>query len=515
VNYLRFNQKIKDNEGQTEPQELKNPQFTKRFTPSPAFKMKEKAAGIIGAAAATAISSAVIGGLQAAKNMGEEKIPTREEFEKMLDSEEATRCDKEYWLSAYDKDAKNTLAFYNMEDKDGNKYRDNDYLTQYECDIRYQRPDLVKQIVDTEDDNGLRIFSFKTAKIIGDSHRDFPNGLAKMLNLRNDYGNLRFKDDEDYVAAEVFEKYPEEAEKYAMAKDELGNYRFSGSEVRNITLAKMLNEFITKEPDNRNYNYIHRIDNTNRIVNGKLIGEIKPEDIDNIMNLRRNDGSFVFNYLPNYYTICKYTEEPELFSDIANTRTPNRNRYVNEYKIADLMTAFRFYPEETKYLLQVPTKSQFESRYSEDNIINSELDAQKLYKAAPKTFASLASLKKKEYTDCNRFNLHEICKIMINIGLKDKVENISEFSKEDMKVINKLSQIQVRDKRNNWRYLKTDDICKLFNIYKQYPKETEEIITKYAIKDRFGDYILIIPDKIDIEIYQNNPDSFENVYAKR
>ena len=104
---------------------------------------------------------------------------------------------------------------------------------------------------------------------------------------------------------------------------------------------------------------------------------------------------------------------------------------------------------------------------------------------------------------------------MKKVGNKENLEDITEFSKEDMKAIHDLAKIQVRNKHNRWSYLKTDDICELFDIYKEYPIETKKIITEYAQTDSIRDYKLIIPDKFDIETYQNNPQSLENIYIKR
>lgn len=150
------------------------------------------------------------------------------------------------------------------------------------------------------------------------------------------------------------------------------------------------------------------------------------------------------------------------------------------------------------------------------DIAGTGYEAQKLFKAAPKTFMSLASLTKGDYrNEGYSFTLYDVCKIMKKVGNKEKIKDITEFSKEDMKVINDLAKIEVRNHRGDWFYLDADKICKLFDIYKEYPKETKEIITKYAINGDYGHYMLIIPDKSDIEAYQKNPQSFENVYVKR
>ncbi len=502
VNYFRFNNKINHNEGQTEPQELK----------TPAFKMNKQQAAMTGAAA---LAAAVAGGLQAVKNMNakeEETIPTREEFEKMLEA----NSDREDWLEAYDKDAKTTLAFYNIEDIDGNHFADKDSFSKYDLNKRYSKhPELVKQVVDTEDANGIRIFSFQAAKNIVNATADYPNGLAKMLSMKDDFGGLRFKDLDDYIAAEVFEKYPEEAEKYAMAKDEMGNYRFSGYEINKITAAKMGEDFTEKDPENGDAGYIGRIEDINAIIEAKKDGEIKAEDIDTLLNLKRNDGSFVFNTLPDYKTIIKYLDEPELFSQIADIRTPNRKRYVDNDDIVSLMTSFRFYPEETKCLLQMPSTSPYDSRFTASDIIASRLDAPKAYKNAPKAFNALASLQKGDYlNDGYRVSLRDIDRIIINTAMS-RDGNINELSKEDMKAVSDLAKIRIRNCRGNWHYLEADDICKLLDIYKKYPQETKSIITGYAKLDEYEDYKLVIPDETDIEIFKKNPESMERAYVKR
>ncbi len=500
VNYFRFNNKINNNEGQTEPQELK----------TPAFKMNKQQAAMTGA---TALAAAVTGGLQAVKNMNaKEEIPTREEFEKMLES----NCDRKDWLGAYDKDAKTTLAFYNIEDIDGNRFADKDYFSKYDLNERYSKhPELVKQVVNTEDANGIRIFSFQAAKNIVNATADYPNGLAKMLSMKDDFGGLRFKDLDDYMAAEVFEKYPEEAEKYAMAKDDMGNYRFSGYDINKITAAKMGEDFIEKDPENIDTGYIGRIDDINAIIEAKKDGDIKAEDIDTVLNLKRKDGSFVFDTLPDYKTIIDYLDEPELFSQIADTKTPNRQKYVEKDNIRSLMRSFRSYPEETKRLLQMPSTSPYDSRFTANDIIASRLDAPKVYKNAPKTFNALASLRKGDYlNDGYRFSLYDIDKIIMNVAMS-KDGNINELSKEDIKAVCDLAKTEVRNERGRWHYLETDDICKLLDIYKKYPKEVKAIVTEYAKLDKYEDYEVVIPDEMDIEIFKNNPESMERAYVKR
>lgn len=443
-------------------------------------------------------------------------IPTREEFEKMMDKDKCSRYAKSEWLEAYDTDAKTTMAFYNLKDKEGIRYADENYLTMYRIENYHKHPELVKQVVDTEDENGVRIFSFRMAEAIVNRVADSPNGLTKMLSLKDDYGNLRFQNPDDYIAAEVFEKYPEEAEKYAMAKDEMGNYRFNGKDINMITNAKMLEKPIEKDPNKSDGAYHHRLDTINDIVEAKSDGYIKTEDIDNILSLKRNDGSFVFNELPDFRTIRCSAEEPELFSKISNVKTPNRYKYVESDYIASLIKDFRFYPEEATRLLQIPTENPFDSRFSELDIIPTRLDASKLLKSAPKAFMLLTNMKRGEYNnDGYRFSLKDICKIMLNVGSMDEKGNIKEFSKEDMKAIYNLSKIEVINRRNNYRGLDTDDICKLFNIYKKYPKETQKIVTEYANLDKYNDFELIIPDETDIEMFKSNPESFENTYVKR
>ena len=73
VNFFRFNQKVNEDNGQTQAKELTQP----------AFKMSNKAV-MTGAAA---LSTAIVGGMKAAENLKakeEEKIPTREEFDEIL-----------------------------------------------------------------------------------------------------------------------------------------------------------------------------------------------------------------------------------------------------------------------------------------------------------------------------------------------------------------------------------------------------------------------------------------------
>jgi len=305
----------------------------------------------------------------------------------------------EKYLKQYDKDAEKTVAFYNM----------------------------LKQVVNTEDDNGLQIFSMDLARIIAEKSENFPKGLTTMLSMRDDFGNLRFKKHEDYIAAEVFEKYSEEAQNYANMRDEMGNYRFGGEEI-------------------------------DEIVKAKFGGLIKPNDIDNILNLKRNDGSYVFDKLPDSDEIEHYAEEPELFTEICNIKTPNRNNYVSSNCILALMQQYRHYPEETKKILQMGYNG-IDSRFSEHDMIKNN-DAPYVYKNAPKAFVSLASLKKGRYNnDGYRFELSDICKIIKSVNNSSE---ISELSKEDLKAINELSKIRVPDysSRRDPGLLEADEICK-------------------------------------------------------
>ncbi len=419
---------------------------------------------------------AIVWGLQNANKSkdNEVKLPTREEFEKTLNEEKIVNIKK--YLEAFDKDPKNTIAIYNLADKYGKRIADEISINRLTKIMKH--PELIKEIIDTENEFGLQQFSGDDAIYFPDNVTNYPNGLRKMLNMRDEFGGLRFQQRDDYVAAEVFEKYPEEAEKYANMLDEYGNYRFDGNKI-------------------------------DKIVKAKKEGLIKPEDIDNIMNLKRDDGSYVFKELPSCENIKLYIQEPELFKAVCNIKIPSRDKYTQDfYKLPGLLSAYKSYPQETKHLLQIPGKDEFESRFSEKDIIDTMGYAQIIFKNAPKTFMALASLKK---DNGYRFDLSDICEIVKSI----KGSKLSELSIEDMKVIHELSQIQTTKKHRIDHYnLKTEEICKLFNTYKLYPVETKEIINSYFTRNEDNDEVPLIPTGDDVKLYIENREEFDKKYEK-
>ena len=374
------------------------------------------------------------------------ELPSRDEFKNMMKNLGFTKSYTNTMLDKYDINAYKAFDDYN----------------------------LIKQIVESEDDNGLQIFSCRDAFKISKEANNFSRGLTKMLELKDNFGNLRFENFKDYVAAEVFEKYPAEAEKYADLKDEMGNFRFCGKEIDEIVKAKVNNIF-------------------------------KPEDIDNILNLKRNDGCYVFNKLPDCNTIESYIKEPELFTEICNIKTPNNGKYVKSDFISRLIPLYKQYPEETKHLLQMSGFDELNSRFSEKEIIDKSYNLQKIYKNAPRTFRTLASLRTNDDNKLYRFNLSGICEIIKYVSSGGE---ISEFSKENIRTINELSKISVDD-----GYLNVDNICKLFYVYKHYPEETREIMNNYSSEDEDGDVCTLIPSEEDVKLYIENCNEFNKKYS--
>ena len=438
---------------------------------------------VIGAAVTAGTVIAMQNGSNPPKVNKNNIIPTKEEFKAIMEKDGIDEYEQNSWLNAYNNNAEKTIAFYILEDSDGNKFIDNEELIYY--NIRdekfFSHPELVQQVVNTEDENGLHPFSFTNACEIVNIAADNSNGLTKMLSLKDGFGRLRFSNIRDYIAAEVFEKYPEEAEKYANSQDEIGNYRFNGESIAEIVKAK-------KE------------------------GIIKPEDIENVLNLRRNDGSYVYpHYLPDNNIIELYADNKKIFTEICSIKTADGN-YVEPN--TSLVRDYEDFPNETKHLLQLADDFG-RARFSQIDIGHCRLSAPKFYKKAPKTFMALALLKDSRDNNEYRFCIDDICTIITD---RDYSNRISEFNKEDFKTIFDLSRVttlQIEDNRvRPYRILDKNEIIYLFNTYKKYPIETKEIMKNYYIEDKWGNTVSLIPSEKDVELYINNRAEFDKKYPQ-
>ncbi len=465
INYLRFNQRISNQSNQTEPVEIKNP----------AFKMNSKT--IQAGAVAAAISAAVTGGLEATKNLNnkkEEKIPTREEFETTLDENTKLKNHKKkYWLKAFDKNPKNTLAFYYLEDDKGNRFVDDKKCYFDIDDIAnsekvFNNPELVREIINKEDENGIKLFSFGQAIKVAENIADYPNGFKLMMSIKDKDGDFRFRNVyKDFEHVNIFEEKPELAVKYANMKNETGYPRFDMEAI-------------------------------NRLV--ELNNTFDAADIDNALELKRDNGDYLFDDAPQDVALDALKENPKEFLELCNIKVPNRYKYIQPdvYTSARTLHAYKNYPEETKTLLQMPHQNIYNQTRFEQPDIN--IDISKAFKYAPKSFLALSKIQDEKGN--YRFSAYDIHNFL---------EDLKELDKETIKAINELSKIEYqRDgERGRWTELDNNQIKEGIEAYKKYPEETEYIIQHYLRTTPKYEEEPYIPTIKQVERFINDRQNFE------
>lgn len=467
VNYLKFSPKIRNNEGQSEPKELNQP----------AFKMNAKTAS----AASAALTAVVAGGIQAAKNLNKsaEEIPSKEAFAKIL-NEQVTLKDyeKEQWLKAYDINPENTLAFYNLEDNEGNRFIDNqDYYSiddiAENSDKLFNNPQLIKEICDIEDDNGIKLFNFNQATQVVLDVADHLSGFKTMMSIKDKNGDFRFKNsNEDFKYVKIFEEQPELATKYADMINEIGYPRFN-------------------------------INQINRLI--ELSKKYDVKDIDKALELKRDDGSYIFDDVPVEDAMEALKENPKEFLELCNIRIPKRERYIEPYYSTNTRTlvAYKEYPEATKTLLQMPNPDVYnDTRFDQENI---NIYVAKAYNKAPKSFMALSKIRDREGK--LRFSASDISEIL---------SNLEELDKETIKAINGLSKIEyLKEGRwGRWRRLDINQIKEGLEAYKVYPNETKYIIQHYLRTSPEYKQEPYVPNVRQVECFINNRKDFEFCLTK-
>lgn len=410
-----------------------------------------------------------------------QEIPTREEFKQMLEKDGVINDWMiDNWLDEYDNNPQNTIEYYNMTDKTGDRLAKELYISSSAEIIKH--PKLFKKIIDTENDFGIQQFKCNDVECFPDNVHNYLNGLETMLNMKDKNGSLRFQKPDDYVAAEVFEKYPNMAMAYADAKDDIGNYRFTGQAIYNI-------------------------------INAKTGGEYPTDKIDEIMNLKRPDGTYVYNDFPKYQ-VDTFMGEEDSFKKLVTLRVPGENNYLSEHEISSLMTPFRCFPKETIQLLQMSAIGTKKPRFSTLDISKVSLEACYCFQKAPISFNALANIRNREGDLA--LTLKGICDIIKSLELaSNEQENNIHIVKEKIKMVGTLAKVQYMSEGGNARYdMDTDQIIEATKTYKEYPKETVEIISNYKGKRSFLRKEAVIPSKEDIKLYIENITEFDKKYQK-
>ena len=462
VNYLKYSSKISNNDGQSEPKELNQP----------AFKMNAKTAS----AASAAITAAVAGGIQAAKNLNKptEEVPTKEEFEKLLKTHtKLQEYERKPWLNAYDISPEKTFAFYNLMDNEGNRYIDDEgYYTidefAEEGNKIFNNPQLVKEIVDIEDKSGVKPFDFDKAMQVTYDVADYQDGFRTMMSIKDKNGDFRFSNiHEDFKHAQIYEEQPELAIKYATMINEFGYPRFSADQI-------------------------------NRLV--ELNKEYDSKDIDSALELKRNDGSYIFDHAPVEDAMYALKENPKEFIELCNLRIPKRERYMQPRYSTNTRTllAYKEYPEATKTLLQMPHPDIYNTTRFDQEDIN--IYVAKAYNKAPKSFTALSKIRDKEGK--LRFSAYDISEFL---------SDLEELDKETLKAINGLAKIDyLKDgKWQRWKNLDNNQIKEGIEAYKAYPKETKYIIQHYLRTSPEYKQEPYVPNINQVERFINNRKEFE------
>jgi len=206
------------------------------------------------------------------QDVTQDNIPTREEFENTI-SYKIPRYDEAFqsWLDCYDKSPEYALKFWNMKNSagvsllDSGAYDNMKVYDAFSCSYRPVFPinnvkklkvnDIanyymaLQKLVDLKDnkdsviisnmDTAVDIITYLSYSADSFSQIKF-DGVIRILTLKDSNDNFRFDvnnndlSDEIRGAAEFFGRYPEEAAKYALEKDENGKFKFNLCDLRDI-----------------------------------------------------------------------------------------------------------------------------------------------------------------------------------------------------------------------------------------------------------------------------------------
>ena len=404
-------------------------------------------------------------------------IPTKEEFQNILKEENIihSKYTRQEWLAFYEKNPEKTLNLYYLTDKAGNRFA----TLSMPHSENIEDFDLFKEILETETENEIQPFTFQDAGNILFATRYYQNGLRTMLSLRDDDGNLRFTNWRDYeLGVKAFEENPEIATDLANVKDDLGNYRYSG----------------------------YTID---RLVEAATIDKYPTEKLDNFMNLKRPDGTYVNDDF-NPTEMSFFLENPEIYTKLCGLRTANSNKYIPNDEISYAIFPYARFPKETEEILQMKFKNK--ARFSTRELNENPLAALTL-REAPKSFKILANT---EYYYDNRFkmlDLSEIVELMNTFELAEKEKTNPAKLKETLAMIKTFLSITPASDIK----LTTEQMKEASKSYNKYPQETIEIIQNYVIEEKTPAGRIIertqIPTEDDTKLYKENREKFDKIYG--
>ena len=405
------------------------------------------------------------------------KLPTREEFENMIKADKKVNKDfLDDWLEAFDENPANAFKLFNLTNKNGDRYA---YSKKYRNEIPDTDADIMEKVLNTTNDLGICPFAFKDARRISSWKfiTDYPAGLTQALGLRTESGELRFTKGDDYTVAKAFEEHPVLAIEYAYATDDIGNYRFTGQDIMGF-------------------------------VEAKTSGKYSPEKIDEMLNLRRPDDSYVIkSFIQNGYslekTIDAFVNHPKEFEELGKMRIAGEKGYIDCDDIDRIIDSYISYPNETKSMLQkMPRFSAFS--------ISCHKKAVEMFNKAPVSFIKLANM----INDEKLYLFDELNDIRDVIEQFDLIE--TEKTNNPDKLKNTLATIySLANVRKKCFKMDIKLMREATDIYQKYPKETLYIIEHYIGRSSDdGKWESVVPTEDDIKLYKENPEEFDKKYEK-
>ncbi|MBR1460037.1 hypothetical protein IJ596_00180 [bacterium] len=390
--------------------------------------------------------------MQYAKSIyGEDfELPSQTDFDEMIKNDDRLgEFGKKKWRSSYEKDPLKTWLYYNMKDAEG--------LSVVTISERYPgyihgRPEIVQELLNVRDKNGIRLFSFDDAVKLSKEAAYVIAGIDRMLRLKDENGGFRFRDRHSYVdAAEYFKEFPTLAINLAYEKDELGNYKYGGG----AELARAIEKIIY--PSLRSPQIQHS-------KTPKPISEIKSPDGESF--------------------------------DLSDDKTKEK-----------ILSLYEKYPKEFETFVQLSRReSNRESRFDMHDINE---DVLKYLKYAPKTFMTLTNTRI-EINYMKHLHLPSITYIMSQCCIDSKTGDIHEIDQQDLKSIMML--LKSLDGRDHFETKEIEDIVRAKDIYKKYPVETVEIMRKYRSDKNKNKDKIFVPTEADIKLYINNTDEFNRLH---
>ena len=378
------------------------------------------------------------------------KLPNQADFDNMINNDDRLGKDgKDSWIRSYKRNPQKTWLYYNMKDPEGQSV--------INISLPYQgythgRPEIVQELINIKDENGIRLFSFDDAVKLSEEAANVLGGLRTMFQLRDENGGFRFPDRHSYVdAAKYFKEYPQLATAIAYEKDELGNYKYGyGNQI---------------------------VDQINERIRSLIKNPEKPQ--------------------------------PKPPKPISEIKSPGGESFdlSNDENREKILSLYEKYPKEFETFVQLSRReSNREPRFDMHDVNE---DALKYLKYAPQTFMKLTNTRI-EINYIKYLHLPSITYFMSKCCVDPETKEIHEMDPKDLKSIMML--LKSLDGRDHFETDEIKDIFRAKDIYKKYPVETVQIMRKYR-SDRNKNKRLV-PTEEDIQLYIKDRKKFNSLHSE-